>query len=54
MAIRELLGPRIREGDIMLRFVWENAIVLTIVAAFTTVTMTLGYVLLDAGSRFVY
>ena len=38
----------------MLQFVCENAMVLAIVAALTTITVTLGYALLALSSRYAY
>ena len=38
----------------MLQFVCENAMVLAIVAASTTITVTLGYGLLGIASRYAY
>ena len=38
----------------MLQFVCENAMVLAIVAASTTITVTLGYALLALSSRYAY
>ena len=38
----------------MLQFVCENAMVPAIVAALTTITVTLGYALLSIASRHVY
>jgi len=47
-------GPRIRKGSPMLQFVCENAIALAIVAALTSMTVTLGYALLEASSRYAF
>jgi hypothetical protein len=38
----------------MLQFVCENAVVLAIVAALTSITVTLGYALLEASSRYAF
>jgi hypothetical protein len=38
----------------MLQFVCENAMVLAIVGALTSMTVTLGYAVLQMASRFVY
>lgn len=46
------LGPRIQKENFMLQFVFENAMVLAIVATLTTITVTLGYALLALSSRF--
>ena len=38
----------------MLQFVCENAMVLAIVAALTSMTVTLGYALLEISSKYAY
>ena len=38
----------------MLQFVCENAVVLAIVAALASMTVTLGYALLELSSRYAY
>lgn len=38
----------------MMQFVCENAVVLAIVAAFVSMTVTLGYALIEIGTRYTY
>ena len=50
--LRGLFFPR--RGDAMLQFVCENAVVLAIIGMLTTLTVTLGWALLESASRFAF